>query len=97
MPWPPLPRHEMERIRGRMHISTYCRRAAEREYAAWLECADYTFHVPETDGEGYLLTAAEIGTRNLQSLMALARECPSPPCSLIRPQGIVLCPSTQTN
>lgn len=73
MPWPPMPRHEMERIRGRLHISTYCRREAEREYAAWLECADYTFHVPETDGEGYLLTAAEVGTRNLQSLMALYR------------------------
>lgn len=74
-PIPPVPRQELERIWGRVHISTYCRREAEREYTAWLECSDYTFHVPETDGEGYLLTAAEVGTCNLQSLMALAPAC----------------------
>ena len=54
LPWPSVPRHEIERIRGKMHISTYCKQEAEREYDAWMQGENYDFRAPETDGDGYL-------------------------------------------
>ena len=61
LPRPSVPRHEIERVRGRTHISTYCECEAEKEYAAWMQGEDYDFRMPETDGDGYLLSTSEIG------------------------------------
>ena len=55
LPWPPVPRAEIERITGKLHLDTFCRQEAEREYEAFLRGEDYRFETPETDAQGYLL------------------------------------------
>ena len=52
---PPAPLHEIERITGRLHLSTYCQQEAEREYDACLRGEDYRFQTPETDAGGYVV------------------------------------------
>ena len=56
-PWPPVPRAKMEMITGKLHLGTYCRQEAEREYEASLRGEDYQFQTPETDAGGYLTSS----------------------------------------
>ena len=55
LPWPPHPRAEIERITGRLHLSTYCQREAERECDACLRGEDYEFRTPPVDADGYVV------------------------------------------
>ena len=59
-PVPPPPLREMERIYKRLHISTYLRRAAEEELAAFLEGEDYTFTMPEQDHDGFVVPVLNV-------------------------------------
>lgn len=52
---PPPPDDVMERITGRTTLALYNRREAEREYDASLQGEPYTYCVPETDKDGYVL------------------------------------------
>ena len=61
MPWPPVPKVDIERITGKTHLSLFNEREAEREYEASLRGEDYVYQTPETDEDGYLVVPA--GTR----------------------------------
>ena len=54
-PIPPPPIAEMERVLGRLHLTTYCQREAKREMDAFLRGEEYAFLTPETDAGGYLV------------------------------------------
>lgn len=55
LPHPQLPRSEIERVLGRVHIETYNEREAEREYDALIRGEAYRYVTPETDADGYLV------------------------------------------
>jgi hypothetical protein len=55
----------VERVLGRLHISTYCAQEAVREYCAWMSGEPFRFIVPQTDADGYLIGAPYDGWRPL--------------------------------